>query len=252
MEHSQLRLLATALFPGLLVFVLLFTVRTPIVHSPSYWRAPLPAQEQQHLVKNVPRELVNSAKVFKRSETSSHFIGLRSVEDPGACLKDSACRGYLTGKAKDSYNQCMARVRNYGHVKRAKDNGCQFMDGKRRGVVALASFPGSGNTWVRSLLESSTGICTGSYTCDMSLRYAGFTGEGIQSSNVVAVKTHDVSPNWAKDISSHKFSSGIFLVRNPLDALVSDWNRNVANGFKHRTVNLGTHTQKAGKEYFSE
>ena len=27
--------------------------------------------------------------------------------------------------------------------------------------MALASFPGSGNTWVRGLLETATGICTG-------------------------------------------------------------------------------------------
>ena len=32
----------------------------------------------------------------------------------------------------------------------------------RRPKVALASYPGSGNTWVRYLLQQSTGILTGS------------------------------------------------------------------------------------------
>ena len=38
---------------------------------------------------------------------------------------------------------------------------CRFMNGTGRGVVGLVSFPGSGNTWVRGLLQAVTGICTG-------------------------------------------------------------------------------------------
>ena len=252
-----MRLLATALFPGILVFVFLFTVRSPIVHMPSYWSGPPHPAGNLGLMSNMESGPV---RVSKRSESSyklhesanSHLIGLRSAEDPGLCIKDSACRGYLTGQARESYLQCMARVRRYGHSKKAKDNGCRFIDGRKRGVVALTSFPGSGNTWVRSLLEKSTGICTGSYTCDMSLRYAGFTGEGVQSPNVAVVKTHQAVPNWGDVKAPVRFSSAIVLVRNPLDALVADWNRYVANGFQFRTVHLGTHTQKAGREYFSE
>ena len=38
---------------------------------------------------------------------------------------------------------------------------CHFMNGSSRSAVALASFPGSGNTWARGLLEKATGVCTG-------------------------------------------------------------------------------------------
>ena len=38
---------------------------------------------------------------------------------------------------------------------------CCFMDGSKRAAVALVSAPGSGNTWVRGLLEKATGVCTG-------------------------------------------------------------------------------------------
>ena len=38
---------------------------------------------------------------------------------------------------------------------------CHFINGSKRAAVALASFPGSGNTWVRGLLEKATGVCTG-------------------------------------------------------------------------------------------
>lgn len=37
---------------------------------------------------------------------------------------------------------------------------CHFMNGT--GVTGLVSFPGSGNTWVRELLQTVTGVCTGS------------------------------------------------------------------------------------------
>ena len=44
------------------------------------------------------------------------------------------------------------------------------------GVVALASFPGSGNTWVRYLLQQATGIITGSMYNDTDLFKRGFPG----------------------------------------------------------------------------
>ena len=35
------------------------------------------------------------------------------------------------------------------------------VNSQQDGVIALASFPGSGNTWTRYLLQQSTGIITG-------------------------------------------------------------------------------------------
>ena len=37
------------------------------------------------------------------------------------------------------------------------------MDGQKRASVGLVSSPGSGNTWLRAVLEAATGICTGEY-----------------------------------------------------------------------------------------
>ena len=45
----------------------------------------------------------------------------------------------------------------------AKPGPCHFINGTKRAAVALASFPGSGNTWVRGLLEKATGVCTGEW-----------------------------------------------------------------------------------------
>ena len=53
----------------------------------------------------------------------------------------------------------------------------RFLD-RKSPVVALVSSPGSGNTWLRYLLEQATGIFTGSVYCDHSLK-ALFPGEHI-------------------------------------------------------------------------
>lgn len=55
----------------------------------------------------------------------------------------------------------------------------QFLEtGDGRPRVALSSFPGSGNTWARILLEKATGLRTGSEYMDSKLVRAGLAGEG--------------------------------------------------------------------------
>jgi hypothetical protein len=84
--------------------------------------------------------------------------------------------------------------------------------GKKNGPrrVALASFPRSGSTWVRHLLEAATGEECGSIYDD---RIMPRTGVGV------VVKTHG--------LDSHLFTHALHLVRNPLDAIESyyQWTR---------------------------
>ena len=40
----------------------------------------------------------------------------------------------------------------------------------------------------------------GSCFCDGSLRTGGFDGEGIQSSSVVAIKSHSFTPFWTTEL----------------------------------------------------
>ena len=96
-------------------------------------------------------------------------------------------------------------------------------------IVALVSFPGSGNSWVRHLLEQATGVYTGSVYCDTTLK-AYFPGEYVVSANVVAVKTHHSdSVDLPKYVQTHtgkqKFDRAILIVRDPYDALVAEANR---------------------------
>ena len=40
----------------------------------------------------------------------------------------------------------------------------------------------------------------GSYFCDGAIRTGGFDGEGIQSSSVVAIKSHSFTPFWTTEL----------------------------------------------------
>ena len=95
-------------------------------------------------------------------------------------------------------------------------------------ATALASYPGSGNTWARALLEAATGILTGSAYVDAALVHAGFLGEGA-TERVLAVKTHWP---WDDDAGlanatldglggAAGFDRALVLVRHPYSAIPS-------------------------------
>ena len=177
---------------------------------------------------------------------------------PQPVCSDPLCTEFLSTEDKNRFNSCVQKVESHkGHP---EEGHCRFMPQTHRAPVALASFPGSGNTWLRGLLETATGICTGFEFCDISMRVKGFAGENIVSGAVLVVKTHGL-PNWkAKKRrgggggggGKGHFDSAVFLVRNPLDALVSEWNRRVANDFRGYTISFTSHVKSAGKEMFGE
>ncbi|XP_046326452.2 WSCD family member GA21586-like [Haliotis rufescens] len=80
--------------------------------------------------------------------------------------------------------------------------------------IALASYPGSGNTWVRHLLQQMTGIATGSIYNDEQLRHNGFPGESLSNGSVVAVKTHN-------HYAGKDYARAILLIRNPYESMLS-------------------------------
>ena len=140
---------------------------------------------------------------------------------------------------------------------------CSFLLNKTRHPVALASFPGSGNTWVRGLLHMATGLCTGSLYCDRDLRRHGFSGENVRSGVVLVTKTHRPSkkvPLWLgrschENCSSLTFGKSILLIRSPFNAIISEWNRRmITNNVKPFVDSVGpigsSHMYRVGQEYF--
>ena len=69
--------------------------------------------------------------------------------------RDQICSEFLTDEDKNDLLRCEK------HPSPKLVPRCHFMNGTHRSPVALISYPGSGNTWVRGLLEKATGICTG-------------------------------------------------------------------------------------------
>ncbi|CAH1780844.1 unnamed protein product [Owenia fusiformis] len=87
-------------------------------------------------------------------------------------------------------------------------------------VTALYSIPGSGNTWLRHLIQQITGIYTGSVYNDTDLLQNGFPGEGEKSGKVVVVKTHRVNK-----LDKGKYKRVIILLRNPFEAYLAELKR---------------------------
>ena len=102
---------------------------------------------------------------------------------------------------------------------------CKSMSFKSSGPsVALVSYPGSGNSWVRQLLEASTGIYTGAIYCDLAYVAVGMIGEFIDTRNVLAVKTHSLSSTSL----GRQYDKAIYIIRNPFSTILAEHNRALA------------------------
>lgn len=207
--------------------------------------------------KDVLPSQLNNSYVNKNDTTSNpHHLQTPTHVSAGPVLpkcNDPLCTEYLTKEDKNRFDSCLQKLKSYKG--QPHDGQCHFMSPTHRSSVALASYPGSGNTWLRGLLETATGICTGFEYCDISMRVKGFAGENIVSGAVSVVKTHGY-PHWNNKKkhggSGVKYDSAVVLVRNPLDAFVAEWNRRVSNNFHGSTVSLTSHVKSAGKEMFGE
>ncbi|XP_044225548.1 WSC domain-containing protein 1 [Thunnus albacares] len=115
------------------------------------------------------------------------------------------------------------------------DSKCKermFLPQRSSSLVALSSFPGAGNTWVRHLIELVTGYYTGSFYFDGTLYNRGFKGEKDywKSGRSICIKTHE---SGQKEIEM--FDSAILLIRNPYRSLMAEFNRKCAGHLGHAT-----------------
>ena len=208
-----------------------------------------------------PASTTESVAVRNRHSTEKASEKLyAAMADPPSGCQEAHCMEYLTAAEKQAMKQCDDEIRK--RLLRTPDDGsCNFMDGRQgRLPVALASSEGSGNTWVRGLLERASGICTGFGGCDYMMRGRGFIGEGIASGSVLVFKTHIAKPQWyrhqavRKPKSSEKrFGSAIFILRNPYNSAVAEWNRVATNMIiiKQKIPHNESHTNVVASEYFT-
>ena len=79
----------------------------------------------------------------------------------------------------------------------AEDNSIPWCGGSKLTLVnppgpitGLISFPISGNTWLRYLIQKATGKITGSFYHSSLLKKNGFPGESIYNGSVIVLKSH--------------------------------------------------------------
>lgn len=188
-------------------------------------------------VKRTPQEPPNTdgqgvIKTINGFVTYPTEMSRRKLEIPPGC-RQAHCKEYLSASDNKRWKKCFQKVASTFKTSEVKQGECRFMNRTGKEPVALLSHPGSGNTWLRVLLEKTTGICTGAIYCDVDLRAQGFVGEGVRGASVIAVKSHDSSAPWEEssacdgDTDRFCYGSAILLVRNPYDAFVAEWNRQV-------------------------
>ncbi len=92
-----------------------------------------------------------------------HTLPVHTLNSLTVECSDLQCIEVLSAKERLFYDNCKEKTISmedkFGPI--LNTSQCRFQNGTDRFPVALASFPGSGNTWLRGLLEKVTGICTG-------------------------------------------------------------------------------------------
>ena len=108
---------------------------------------------------------VATDKVKQPTHTKMRELPVHTLESMYKNCSDTLCLKYLSDEERGYFDECTQRanslVKKYGPI--TNSGQCRFQNGTNRVPVALASFPGSGNTWVRGLLEKVTGFCTGNH-----------------------------------------------------------------------------------------
>jgi len=181
---------------------------------------------------------------LKSKSDFHHYINHLSDSDLNQLVQNYHVSGLTSTSLQRAFMRCpgFILVKHFSNAKGViqmpkQQQTCKNMSFQNSGTpVALVSWPGSGNSWVRQLLETTTGIYTGGVDCDFAYYRAGMIGEGIVSNNVIVVKSHWEPPSW-------NFTNKIlYIVRNPFNAFVADWNREQAS----------SHVATANVSYFGK
>ena len=172
--------------------------------------------------------VATTEKTFLPLEEIRKLVDMKAVEG----------MEYLDEVSLNRYHDCTPHGNPHDHLSscHSGEKNCakplcykttRFLN-RTKPITALVSFPGSGNTWMRYLIEQATGVLTGSVYCDRGLKVV-HPGEHIVTGNVIVVKTHQAEatlvPVSQEMFGKAHFNQAIFLIRNPYDALLSEANR---------------------------
>lgn len=131
-----------------------------------------------------------------------------------------------------------------------------FGEKEKRSPPMLYTYPGSGNTWGRLLIEHATGIYSGSIYNDATL-VNELPGEFTCDRSVSVIKVHPHTHTATKLLNGgfhsdnmkckrgglRQFDKAILLVRDPFDSIWSEFQRRVTQS--HVKGIPGTHAARA-------
>ena len=120
--------------------------------------------------------------------------------------------------------------------------------------TALASHPGSGNTWTRHLIQQLTGIYVGSRYRDLMVYMADKPrvtrviqfkewAELVWNGSCIAIKTHELGHGPYGEYNPHQYDKAIVIIRNPHDSLKAE--------YKRRYLDLQQHPKNITEDIFS-
>lgn len=207
---------------------------------------------QRRTAEEAPKKLGESALTSLFTSVSSALKGNHNSDGSGlGSAADAAKSGskfsdgsgilnrppIIAGHGKEKINyagpsmtrdQCKAK---YGQLK-------YFKQTEKRLPPMLYTFPGSGNTWGRLLIEFATGIYSGSVYNDRTLLEA-LPGEFTCDWSVSVIKVHPHTHNAAALLHGgfnsdnmkckrgrvQKFQKAVLLIRDPYDSIWSEFQR---------------------------
>ena len=144
---------------------------------------------------------------------------------------DTACQGMLLRREQRVFVPRAARA-----VTSATEKETGRPHVKQRRPPILWTFPGSGNTWCRMLLEQATGWLTGSVYNDPSLKRI-FKAEGMHGRrDLVAIKVHPNVKGYDAERVQNTFGATtpmILVVRDPFRAIWSEGQRRITRSLRH-------------------
>lgn len=85
---------------------------------------------------------------------------------------NTLCLDRLSEEERRQHDTCYNKTVSVKIAKKfgpIRSGSCHFQHGYTRYPVGLGSFQGSGNTWLRGLLEKLTGICTGIFSIKLAV-----------------------------------------------------------------------------------
>ena len=189
--------------------------------------------EEAKLLKIAPKEIGETSKIFA---SSFDLIEVNNVEEFSVVFRK------LYVEALHNLSKCISCTPVICFKQKSFTSNSLHTNTNLnvKSVVALNSYPGSGNTWVRSIIQSGTRIYTGSVFADHTLDNLGFKGElgsinDFSKYKYSAIKMH--YPLFSYTFKSHlarAIGGYIHIIRSPHDSMLSEFNRIKSSGQKHK------------------